>query len=398
MARGFPVVSSTVHNMACWLPSYQLDAEANINLLQSVVDNALKMPDDAKTDAVHLIKLNAEEMVKKACAAGRRLQIAQVDLANKEEVSRILQEIVTHLETCFGEDDTAPYALRNIDNEFGLDGDLGVEFAAKLLYEDLQSLLGFIDGRPASWNPYVCIDRHTEWQIINAKEEIEDPSNGVNNANGARAAGQPTMAVSASSASPMLRATGQPGLPAGVNTTTASSASPMPRATGQSTTALRAGFQNGGPGFQEQRLLWHQLAGTCGIVHGMWTSERGERLPGTLLADGVGVGKTAQVMASIVFIQQVYLIKTTIKEGNTVLKCPPIISQSKWFMGGDSDEEIRTVPNLAHLIVVPLSLISQWLLELHQFFHKRAVDIFVLPNTADTVQLFFFSKNTAWKC
>lgn len=54
----------TVHNMACWLPSYQLDAEANINLLQSAVDNALKMPDDAKTDAVHSIKPNAEEMGK----------------------------------------------------------------------------------------------------------------------------------------------------------------------------------------------------------------------------------------------------------------------------------------------------------------------------------------------
>ncbi|KDQ27183.1 hypothetical protein PLEOSDRAFT_168608 [Pleurotus ostreatus PC15] len=145
------VVSSTVHNMACWLPSYQLDAEANINLLQSAVDNALKMPDDAKTNAVHLIKPNAEEMVKKACAAGRQLRIAQVDLANKEEVSQTLQEIVTHLETCFGEDDTALYALRNLDNEFGLDGDLGVEFATKLLYEDLQSLLSFIDGRPSSW-------------------------------------------------------------------------------------------------------------------------------------------------------------------------------------------------------------------------------------------------------
>ncbi len=290
--------------------------------------------------------------VKKARAAGRQLRIAKVDLANKEEVSRTLQEIVTHLETCFGEDDAAPYALRNIDDEFGLEGDLGVEFAAKVSYEDLQHLLGFIDGRPASWNPYVRIDGRTEWQLIDAEEEIEDPSSGVDNANGARAAGQPTTAASASSASPMLRATGQPDSldgvdtttassappmpratgqpdsPAGVDTTTASSAPPMPRAAGQSAAALRAGFQNGGPGFQEQRLLWHQLAGTCGILRGMWTSERGDRPPGTLLADGVGVGKTAQVMASIAFIQQVYLIETAIEEGNTVLKRPPIISTS----------------------------------------------------------------------
>ncbi len=66
-------------------------------------------------------------------------------------------------------------------------------------------------------------------------------------------------------------------------------------------------------------------------------------------------------------------------------------------MGGDPDEEIGTVPNFAHLIVVPLSLIGQWLSELHRFFRKGAVDIFVLPNTADAVQLFFFGKNTAWK-
>lgn len=86
----------------------------------------------------------------------------------------------------------------------------------------------------------------------------------------------------------------------------------------------------GGPGFQEQRLLWHQLAGTTAMVGKMWTSEKApERcVPGTLLADGVGVGKTAQVMAVIAFTQAVYLIERAVAKGSTTLKRPPIIGTS----------------------------------------------------------------------
>ncbi|KAF9491153.1 hypothetical protein BDN71DRAFT_1510617 [Pleurotus eryngii] len=363
----------TVHSMGCWLPGYQLDAEENLNLLQTAVDNALKTPEDAKTDAVSSKKPDAEKRVKRARAAGRQLRISQGDLSNKEEVDRTMQEIITHLEMCFGEDDAAPYALRTIDNDFTLSSDLGVEGMATKSYEELTISLGFTDGRPASWNAYVRTDGRTAWQIIDPEEELKDSPSEVNNANEARATVQPTAAASASSSSA------------------------IPRATGQTAASLLQGFQVGGQGFKEQRLLWHQLAGTGAIVSKMWTPEMTDTSPpGTLLADGVGVGKTAQVMAAIAFIQQVYLIERQIKKGNTTVRRPPIIENAEWFMGGNNKLQRKTVPNFAHLIIVPLSLVSQWISELHRFFRKAAIDIFVLPNTADAVELFFLSEGSTW--
>lgn len=178
--------------MGCWLPGYQLDAEENINLLQSAVDTAVKVPEDATTDAVNSIKPNAEDrgeqifsrqvynvltvvtLVKRARAAGRRLRIAQVDLTDKEEVARTMQEIVSHLETCFAEDDAAPYALRDVDDELTLSGDLGVEEASRMSYEELEVALGFHDGRPANWNAFVRLDGRSAWQIIDPEDEVEN--------------------------------------------------------------------------------------------------------------------------------------------------------------------------------------------------------------------------------
>lgn len=65
-------------------------------------------------------------------------------------------------------------------------------------------------------------------------------------------------------------------------------------------------------------------------------------------------------------------------------------------MGGDGSPQCRSVPNYPHLIVVPLSLISQWIAELHRFFRKGSIDIFVLPNTIDAVELFFHGRESAW--
>ncbi|KAF9494556.1 hypothetical protein BDN71DRAFT_1507539 [Pleurotus eryngii] len=362
----------TVYNMGCWLPSYQLDAEENINLLQSAVDTAVKVPEDAKTDAISSTKLDAEKRVKKVHEVGRWLRIAQVDLADKEEVLRTMQEILLHLEMCFGEDDTAAYALRDVDDDFSIGDDLGVGEAARMSYEQLEAALGFRDGRPVNWNTFVRPDRHSAWQIIDSEDE-DDSSGRVENANDARATGQPATAASTSSA-PSL-----------------------PWATRQSAASLLEGFQVGGPGFVEQRLLWHQLAGTHAMVGKMWTEKLADKPPGTLLADNVGVGKTAQVMACIAFIQQVYLIERALKKGNTNLRRPPIIEHAKYFVGGSESEDMKTVPNLAHLIIVPLSIISQWTAELHRFFRKGAIDIFVLPNTAEAVELFFHGKESAWK-
>jgi hypothetical protein len=62
-------------------------------------------------------------------------------------------------------------------------------------------------------------------------------------------------------------------------------------------------FEKGGVGMTELRLLWHQLVGVAAMADKAWQT----KAPfGILLADEVGVGKTAQVMAFISFLQLVH--------------------------------------------------------------------------------------------
>ncbi|KAF4586552.1 hypothetical protein EYR38_010831 [Pleurotus pulmonarius] len=200
----------TVYTMGGWLPGYQLEAEENINYLQSAVETALRTPEDAKTNAISSTKQNVEERVKRVCAAGQQLRIAQGDLSNKEEVTRTMAEIITHLETSFGENDVAAYALRTIDSDFCLGDDLGVKGIATKLYKELAMLLGFFDGCPASWNTYVCNNGRTAWQMVDPEEE--EPIE-VDNTDDEWATWQPAAEAAASSSlsSPAMPwATGQP--------------------------------------------------------------------------------------------------------------------------------------------------------------------------------------------
>jgi hypothetical protein len=73
-------------------------------------------------------------------------------------------------------------------------------------------------------------------------------------------------------------------------------------------------------------LLWHQLCGVSEIVNRIWTAEQTPDVHGVLLADDVGVGKTAQVMASIAFIQLVFQ-----SEAHKHLR-PPIISMPFYLL------------------------------------------------------------------
>ncbi|KAJ8688852.1 hypothetical protein PTI98_013597 [Pleurotus ostreatus] len=114
-------------------------------------------------------------------------------------------------------------------------------------------------------------------------------------------------------------------------------------------------------------------------------------MPGVLLADGVGVGKTAQVMATIAFLQQVELIETVDEVRDRVGR-PPLIRNMPWFMGITD-----SVPNEPHLIVVPLSLVAQWADELYRFFSRGAIDIFQLPTSFAALETFFSDPEGAWQ-
>jgi hypothetical protein len=67
---------------------------------------------------------------------------------------------------------------------------------------------------------------------------------------------------------------------------------------------------------QPLKLLWHQMCGVAAIVDKLWTSEEG-KIPGILLADAVGIGKTAQIMAVIAINIQIWMAEQRGKEGKT---------------------------------------------------------------------------------
>ncbi|KAJ8474911.1 hypothetical protein ONZ45_g15788 [Pleurotus djamor] len=148
----------------------------------------------------------------------------------------------------------------------------------------------------------------------------------------------------------------------------------------------RTPFQEGGPGFNPISLHWHQLAGVCSSTFKMFTAEPTTNVPGTILADGVGVGKTAQIMGTIAFLQQVFVSEQAADRSR-----PPLIANRPYFMGKGP------VPDAPHLIVVPLSLMAQWHKELRTFFKDGAVDIFRLPLATGDVRKFFNHPKGAWK-
>jgi hypothetical protein len=71
--------------------------------------------------------------------------------------------------------------------------------------------------------------------------------------------------------------------------------------------AVQAMFSEGGDGMEQLTLLWHQLVGLASMANKVWLKEdEDSKTFGILLADDVGIGKTAQVMAFIAFSQVVY--------------------------------------------------------------------------------------------
>ncbi|KAL0575320.1 hypothetical protein V5O48_006649 [Marasmius crinis-equi] len=112
------------------------------------------------------------------------------------------------------------------------------------------------------------------------------------------------------------------------------------------------------------RLFWHQLAGLHSIIRNCTTPRDAKKpsTPGMLIADEVGLGKTALCLMVIAFVNQVLLLR---KSKNN-LPMPPIL-------------ENRTDnfnPEHPHLIVVPGTLRDQWAHEVKTLFRPSGVDIF----------------------
>lgn len=76
------------------------------------------------------------------------------------------------------------------------------------------------------------------------------------------------------------------------------------------------------PGIAEFHLLWHQLVGVSSIVDLIFSEQQQEAMSGFLLADSMGLGKTAEILATMAFLMQVVEI-----ENNPGQPRPPIIGE-----------------------------------------------------------------------
>ncbi|KAG9318996.1 P-loop containing nucleoside triphosphate hydrolase protein [Chiua virens] len=145
-------------------------------------------------------------------------------------------------------------------------------------------------------------------------------------------------------------------------------------------------FSSSNPDMKPLRLLWHQLVGVASVIDKAFSAEPVETgLPGILIADAVGVGKTALAMGVIAFIIDAFygqeaaagrrvggkLLQPDIL--GTDVRFAPIIERQRCFAG-------RTmIDDLPHVILVGNSLVCQWVTELRTFFVPGRIEIYVFP-------------------
>ncbi|KAH0834614.1 P-loop containing nucleoside triphosphate hydrolase protein [Lanmaoa asiatica] len=138
-------------------------------------------------------------------------------------------------------------------------------------------------------------------------------------------------------------------------------------------------FVPGNPDMKPLRLLWHQLVGVASIIDKVFSAEPVEAgLPGILIADAVGVGKTALTMGVIAFIIDAFYAQEA-AAGRKV--------GGKLFHPSTLDADVRVAPiigratidDLPHVIAVGNSLVRQWTTELQTFFAPGRVEIYIFP-------------------
>lgn len=72
-------------------------------------------------------------------------------------------------------------------------------------------------------------------------------------------------------------------------------------------------FVSGNPDMKPLRLLWHQLVGVASIVDKTFTAAPTVGgLPGVLIADAVGVGKTALTMGVVAFLIDAFYVQEAV--------------------------------------------------------------------------------------
>lgn len=67
------------------------------------------------------------------------------------------------------------------------------------------------------------------------------------------------------------------------------------------------------------------------------------------------------------------------------------VESKPWFMEGEAK-----IPDAPHLIIVPNSLMEQWIREIKVFFNKKSVEIYQLPGTEEEIEKFFGDVKSPW--
>ncbi|PBK81529.1 P-loop containing nucleoside triphosphate hydrolase protein [Armillaria gallica] len=115
-------------------------------------------------------------------------------------------------------------------------------------------------------------------------------------------------------------------------------------------------------------LFWHQHVGIVALINMIWTAqEQPNGVEGAILADEVGLGKSAQIMGLLAFIMAARRAQLAGKEP------PPVIANLPFFCGR------KEILNAPHLLIVPNTLLGQWVSELKRWFRPHTVDILVVP-------------------
>jgi SNF2 family DNA or RNA helicase len=127
-------------------------------------------------------------------------------------------------------------------------------------------------------------------------------------------------------------------------------------------------------------LHWHQLCAILAIVQKTFPANRDESCTGVLVADEVGLGKTAVGMGFMAFMANAVMSRESKAQLppclGTLYFCEYLIAATM-ISATIPLAKGYAVPDAPHLIVVPGTLVSQWSNELKIFFRPHHIDIFL---------------------
>lgn len=186
-------------------------------------------------------------------------------------------------------------------------------------------------------------------------------------------------------------------------------------------------------------LLWHQAGAVAALSELFWTEKVVDGgVPGVLLADNVGLGKTVELMGLIAMIVQTKMAEDNpsgvraniLSESDQSLSCAAFNAEAapsafrlphpsatanltlvalhtafhadafspraenRPYFCGLADDDGR-VPDLPIAIIVPVSLAAQWLAELKTFIGPGNIEVYTFPS-AEAEWADFWAPDSAW--